>query len=74
MKARRIDGTKLRHTRELAGLHQEDLAEKIGVDRSAVAYWESETYQPGPPNFRALCRILRVRQADLLAVDDDQAA
>lgn len=74
MRSLTVDGAKLRRARELAGLYQVDLANEIGVDRSAVAYWESGTYQPSGPNFLALCRVLQVDQADLLAVDDEQVA
>ncbi|WP_370648245.1 helix-turn-helix transcriptional regulator [Amycolatopsis sp. FU40] len=58
----------------MAGLTQEHLARKVHVDRSAVAHWEAGRFQPDAPNFKALCRVLKVKPSDLLVVPDDQAA
>lgn len=57
---------RLRRERELAGMRQQDLADKIGVDRSAVACWERGVRQPGSARFAALCDALNLDPADLL--------
>jgi transcriptional regulator with XRE-family HTH domain len=36
------------HTRRAAGYTQEGLAERLGVDRTAVARWEAGDYEPRP--------------------------
>lgn len=73
MKSTTVDGRKILEARELAGLTQEGLGKKIGVDRSTVSFWESGTKSPRGANFRSLCRILKCKPVDLL-VTDDQAA
>lgn len=72
----RVDGPKLKAAREMAGYTQLELADEIGVSRSAVARWESDRIedQPTGANFRALLATLNVRAEDILAVPDDQAA
>jgi transcriptional regulator with XRE-family HTH domain len=55
-----VKRAQLAQKREAAGLSQEDLAEKIGVDRSTVVRWESGTTKPQP--------ALRHRLADTLGL------
>ncbi|MFF4600605.1 helix-turn-helix transcriptional regulator [Amycolatopsis sp. NPDC001319] len=69
-----VDGAKLKVAREMAGLTQERLAQKLHVDRSAVAHWEAGRFQPDAPNFKALCRVLKAKPEQLLVVPDDRAA
>ena len=59
-------GTRVRELRELAGLTQDELAEKIGVDRSYIAHIEhGRARQPSPDVLLALARALSTSAADL---------
>jgi transcriptional regulator with XRE-family HTH domain len=51
---------RLRELREQAGLTQEQLAERVGVKRDAVARWESGRREPGWSSILALCKALGV--------------
>jgi transcriptional regulator with XRE-family HTH domain len=53
-------GARLRELREKAGLTQEDLAERAGVKRGAVARWESGAREPSWGNIVALADALGV--------------
>lgn len=61
-------GEKLKQARKDAGLRQEDLAEKLGVSRSAVAKWETGKGMPDIDNLRLIAQFLHV-SADLLLDD-----
>lgn len=74
MRSAKVDGAAVKRARELAGFTQDQLAARLGVQRTAVALWESGRFQPNAANFSGLCHTLNVREADLLAVDDDKAA
>lgn len=67
------DGTKIRKHRELAGLTQAAVAERLKVDRSAVAHWEADRQQPTGENFRKLAKVLKTTQSSLLAARDEAA-
>jgi transcriptional regulator with XRE-family HTH domain len=49
---------RLRELREQAGLTQEQLAERAGVKRDAVARWERGVREPSWSNVLALCQAL----------------
>lgn len=51
-------GHRIRRWRELAGLTQDQLAERVGVVQSAVANWESATNTPGFQNLLAVVAAL----------------
>jgi transcriptional regulator with XRE-family HTH domain len=51
---------RLRELREAAGLTQEQLAERVGVKREAIARWEANRREPGWSNVVALARALGV--------------
>lgn len=51
---------RLREMRESAGLTQEQLAEKAGVKRDAVARWEAGKREPGWSSVLSLCGALGV--------------
>lgn len=53
-------GKKIREARKQAGLSQEQLAEKMGVSRSAVAKWETDKGLPDVENLKILARLLGV--------------
>lgn len=52
--------------REKQGLTQPQLAEKVGVTKSNVYYWESGTYLPQMNVLERLARALKVSYEDLL--------
>jgi transcriptional regulator with XRE-family HTH domain len=51
---------RLRELREAAGLTQEQLGERVGVKREAVARWEAGKREPGWSNVLALAEALGV--------------
>ena len=53
-------GEKLKEARKQAGLSQEQLSEKLGVSRSAVAKWETDNGIPDVDNLKALSKLLNV--------------
>ena len=64
-------GEKLKEARKQACLSQEQLSEKLGVSRSAVAKWETDNGIPDIENLKALSRLLNV-SVDYLR-DDGEA-
>lgn len=53
-------GEKLKEARKQAGLTQEQLSEKLGVSRSAVAKWETDNGIPDVDNLKLLAKLLNV--------------
>ena len=53
-------GEKLKEARRQAGLSQEQLSEKLGVSRSAVAKWETDNGIPDVENLKGISRLLNV--------------
>lgn len=53
-------GEKLKEARKQAGLSQEQLSEKLGISRSAVAKWEADKGIPDIENLKALSGLLGV--------------
>lgn len=64
-------GGKLKEARKQAGLSQEQLSEKLGVSRSAVAKWETDNGIPDVDNLKAISKLLNVSVDYLL--DNDEA-
>lgn len=64
-------GEKLKETRKQAGISQEQLSEKLGVSRSAVAKWETDNGIPDIDNLKVLSKLLNVSIDYLL--DDGEA-
>lgn len=64
-------GEKLKEARKQAGLSQEQLSEKLGVSRSAVAKWETDNGIPDVDNLKAISKLLKVSVDYLL--DDGEA-
>jgi len=56
----------IRKWREVRGLSQGQLADKIGVTQAALSRWETGERYPGKTNLRALADALDVRPADLI--------
>ncbi|MDD6207297.1 MAG: helix-turn-helix transcriptional regulator [Clostridiales bacterium] len=53
-------GEKLKEARKQASLSQEQLSEKLGVSRSAVAKWETDKGLPDVDNLKVLSKLLNV--------------
>ena len=53
-------GEKLKEARKQASLSQEQLAEKLGVSRSAVAKWETDNGIPDVGNLKVIAQLLNV--------------
>ena len=53
-------GEKLKEARKQVSLSQEQLAEKLGVSRSAVAKWETDNGIPDVGNLKVIARLLNV--------------
>ena len=60
---------KIKECREKAGLTQEELAEKMGVQRNTVWRWENERANLRAENIQKLSSIFNVAPVDL--IDDD---
>lgn len=63
-------GEKIKEARKKAGLSQEQLSEKLGVSRSAVAKWETDSGIPDVENLKALSVLLNISIDYLL--DDNE--
>lgn len=53
-------GEKIKEVRKQTGLSQEELSEKLGISRSAVAKWECEKGIPDVDNLKMLSQLLGV--------------
>jgi transcriptional regulator with XRE-family HTH domain len=60
-------GAELRRRRKAAGLTQERLADKAGVDRTHVSILERDIRSPTVDTFVRLCRAMDVRASEVLA-------
>lgn len=65
---------RIRETRERKGLSQNDLAEKAGMQASAISHFESGRRAPSFDNLRKLADALDVSIDFLLGRTDDAAA
>ena len=57
-----------------AGLRQEDIAEKLGIDRSTVAKWEAGESLPRADKLPQLARLLGCKVDDLLGDGERDSA
>ena len=65
-------GEKLRKLREERDLSMQDLADKIGVNKTTIFKWEHDRVplrKASTDNLRMLSRVLNVSEDDLLSVD-----
>lgn len=61
-------GKRLRHTRIMRNLTQEQLAEKVGVDPKTIGHYERGTRMPKMDRMLKICNVLSV-SLDYLFVD-----
>lgn len=59
--------------RERVGLTQRQLSERLGVDPSTVAYWETGKSAPNADTLVQLCDIFGVKPTVLMGVVDEEA-
>jgi transcriptional regulator with XRE-family HTH domain len=67
-------GTRIRTARRERGLTQDDLANRIGVSRSAVAQWETGRAGQVTGNLSRIAALLEVSVEHLLNGDDKRSA
>lgn len=60
--------SRLKAARLNADFTQEELAEKIGVSRIAVAEWERGNKEPKLFNLILICKVLHISSDDLLGI------
>ncbi|MFL5607766.1 MAG: helix-turn-helix domain-containing protein [Gemmatimonadaceae bacterium] len=64
-------GGELQRTRQAAGLTQEELADRADIDRTYVSKLERDLQSPTVDVLVQLCRAMRVRASELLALVED---
>ena len=64
----------LSYLRKVNGYSQEEVAERIGVSRQAVAKWEAGDTAPDLDNCLALAKLYNVTLDDLVQYDQEQSA
>jgi transcriptional regulator with XRE-family HTH domain len=74
MSASQDIGTRIRATRRERGLTQDELAERVGVSRSAVAQWETGRTGQVTGNLSRIAGALQVNVEFLMVGDDKRAA
>lgn len=62
----------LRKYRKLAGLKQEELAQKLGKTRSVISNWEKGINRPDADTIAKICAILKVTPNELLGWDEEE--
>lgn len=65
-----IIGQRIRELRIDAGISQQKLAEEIGVNRSAVSFWESGTNEPKATYIAKLAKFFGVSADYLLGLEE----
>ena len=67
-------GSIIKEHRMKAGLTQQAFAEKLGVTRNTVLYWESDKKRPSVETLREVCRLLDSPVSELLKDEADTQA
>lgn len=62
-------GRNIKFWRELSGLKQSDLAQKLGVSDKTVSSWENNRTQPKIEVIEQICRVLRIPKAEIIGKD-----
>jgi transcriptional regulator with XRE-family HTH domain len=65
-----LNGPLMKLQRQRLGLTQEDVARKLGVDRSSVAGWETGRNYPDPRLLVPLAALLETTTDKLLRVEE----
>ena len=63
-------GKRIKQAREMKGLTQENLAELVGVSRTAITRWEGGDIVPTVEHLIALCKVLDVDAGFFLDTDN----
>ncbi len=61
-------GRRIRKYREICGLSQKELAQRIGVSNSRVSNWEQGVNRPDADILAEICKALQVSPSELLDV------
>lgn len=64
-------GRNIKFWREISGLKQSDLAQKLGVSDKTVSSWENDRTQPKIEVIEQICRVLRIPKAEIIGKDYD---
>lgn len=59
-------GEKIKRIRKMAGMTQEELAEKMNVSRQTISKWEKENSSPDLESAIALCELFEISLDDLM--------
>jgi transcriptional regulator with XRE-family HTH domain len=59
----------LKHLRTTRKISQQQLADKLKIDRSTISRWESDDIDPTVSNVIAIANLLGVPVADLVGID-----
>ena len=65
---------KIKKKREEAGLRQEDVAEKLGLDQSAISMWETGACKPRTSLLPKIAALYGCTIDDLFSDETDQSA
>ena len=57
-----------RNARTQAGLTQQQVADTLGLDRSAVAHYEIGDSMPNARNIQKICELLNIKFDELLKI------
>lgn len=63
-------GEKINQIRKMAGMTQEELAEKMNVSRQTISKWETGASSPDLENAISLCRLFQLSLDDFVQGED----
>lgn len=63
-------GSKLKNLRTQAGLTQKQLADRIGITKSGISFYERQERVPSPDVLKKLSAVFRVSSDFLLDIDN----
>ena len=64
-------GNIIKEKRKEAGLSQQELADKVGVARNTITYWEKGRSKPAPQVVPKLCEVLGMTTGDIFGMTDE---
>lgn len=65
-------GDRVKELREKAGLTQEELAEKMGVQRNTVWRWENKKANLRADNIQRLSTVLNIDASEIMTPEEDK--